>query len=42
LIFFQVTGLASMTGVAALLSTWPAILTISIVMTIWFLLRRRR
>ena len=41
LIFFQMTGLASMNGVAALLSTWPAIVTISIVMTIWFLLRRR-
>ena len=39
---FHLTGLASIGDVADFLSTWPAVISISIVMTAWFLLRRRR
>lgn len=42
LLLFQLTGLASIDDVAGFLATWPAIISISILMTAWFLVWRRR
>ena len=41
LLLFGLTGLASVDHVAGFLATWPAIISISILMTAWFVVWRR-